>query len=322
LRMDRDAELVGRFELGDPKLAAFFAENGYAVVANSGLEQDWHAACHALLWDFLEDRTEGWRREDPATWTDDGLGLISACPDKGLVNKRGAGQNGASWLAREKCAPVFAELWGTQDLLASFDGVGLFRPWHAGVGAKTTGGWFHVDQGPDAEPPEAAAGPWLGAGPACVQGFVSLFDQDAKTGGFWCVPGSHRKHDELLPLHRAGHGDYIQPPQDHPLLDGARLVQCQAGDLVLWDSRTLHCNQPATEPPTAPADRLLRAVLYVCLTPKRWASAEDRQVREQGYEMHVTTSHWPHKNCFGFGWGRTDRNSLADASPERRALIS
>ena len=41
-------------------------------------------------------------------------------------------------------------------------------------------------------------------------------------------------------------GDFVPVPLDDPVLaGGARLVCAQPGDLVLWDSRTVHCNTPA-----------------------------------------------------------------------------
>ena len=52
---------------------------------------------------------------------------------------------------------------------------------------------------------------------------------------------------------------------------------CKAGDLVLWDSRTIHCNSPALKPPTTALgyrdDELLRAVVYTCMTPQHMATA-------------------------------------------------
>ena len=35
---------------------------------------------------------------------------------------------------------------------------------------------------------------------------------------------------------------------DEVLADGARLLHCSAGDLVLWDSRVVHCNSSAIDP--------------------------------------------------------------------------
>lgn len=49
-----------------------------------------------------------------------------------------------------------------------------------------------------------------------------------------------------------------------------KLVCCSAGDLVLWDSRTVHCNSPALEPDAQQqaVPDFIRAVAYVCMTPR------------------------------------------------------
>lgn len=41
----------------------------------------------------------------------------------------------------------------------------------------------------------------------------------------------------------------------------------EAGDLVLWDSRSIHCNCPPTSPSSDPnaKNRLKRLVAYVCI---------------------------------------------------------
>merc|ERR1711879_407068 len=112
-------------------------------------------------------------------------------------------------------------IWGTQDLLTSFDGINIFRPWHYGF-QKTFGGWFHVDQGRTKE------------GLHAVQGFVSLYDQHERTGGLVVVPGSHKRHAEVI-ASAEDDRDFVALTEEDPILRMRRqLVTCQAGDLVLW----------------------------------------------------------------------------------------
>ncbi len=135
------------------------------------------------------------------------------------------------------------------------------------------------------------------------------------------------------------------PPKVRPHLPGfktmpRKLVHCRAGDLVLWDSRTIHCNTPAPRATRASggggggglsggADgsgagaRLVRAVAYVCMTPARLASAQVRRARRAAYETRTTTAHWPHElhaGGEGTACGQTPLR-FADAPPERRAFI-
>lgn len=296
-----------RFQADDPELLAHLEEHGFAVVCDvlslSELQQ-----AESLLWKFLSEQA-GWKQGSPNTWTDESFGKIGQL-HRGLVNGRGVGQSAASWFVRTRktVRSVFAHIWRDDDLITSFDGVNVFRPWHHGF-QKTSGGWFHVDQGRTMRNLQ------------CVQGFVSLTNQGADTGGLVVIPGSHKHHDEVCQLAEDDQ-DYIEPSPNHPLLAmPKRLVACRAGDLVLWDSRCLHCNSPALVEPSAPVDKLLRAVIYVCMTPRAWSSAEDLSIRRQGYEINVTTSHWPHRNIRGFGWAKAPKLLYNEAEADRQALI-
>ncbi|CAJ1387105.1 unnamed protein product [Effrenium voratum] len=283
------------------------AEYGYAVVPQVLGAQELQVA-EDLLWDFLHAEA-AWQRRAPDTWTDDSLARLGQ-PWRGIINGRGVGQCDLSWFirTRAKVQQAFAGIWGTDELITSFDGINVFRPWHAGF-SKTEGGWFHVDQGATQQ------------GRCCVQGLVSLYDQNERTGGLVVKPKSHLRHQELCELSKGGE-DFIGVPEDHPLLElPETLVSCRAGDLVLWDSRCLHCNTPASDMPDRPRDELLRACVYVCMTPKAWCPEKALEQRRKGYELRVTTSHWPHRHVMGFGWAKAGRLCLEEAPLERRRLI-
>lgn len=303
-----DTSEAPRFTVDDPGMVQHLQEHGYVVVRGilSPSERD---TAEDLLWEFMGD-SAGWKRYRPSTWTDESFGRMGQMA-KGLINGRGVGQSDLSWFVRTRQATkaAFARIWQDDQLLTSFDGISIFRPWHRGGLAPTISGWFHVDQGTTLP------------GFQCVQGLVSLFDQGPETGGLVVVPGSHREFAEVCKLAQDT-GDYISIPEKHPLLQQPRkLVSCRAGDLVLWDSRLIHCNTPSVAPPTVSKQRLLRAVVYVCMTPRAMATAESLQQRRQGYEIRVTTSHWPHRNVMGFGWGKAPPLSYETASAERRELI-
>ncbi len=95
----------------------------------------------------------------------------------------------------------------------------------------------------------------------------------------------------------------------------------RAGDMVLWDSRTIHCNAPATtvrplvisKPATGahtgvfwrsthqarpiPEDGSVlpprRLVAYVCMTPMARLTQDIKRQRREAYFAGYTTSHWP-----------------------------
>ena len=64
-----------------------------------------------------------------------------------------------------------------------------------------------------------------------------------------------------------------------------------AGDLVVWDSRTFHQNLCCDE--DCDEERLVQ---YLCYLPKNSEENNERQqkLRKKYFEMRRTTSHWPY----------------------------
>jgi hypothetical protein len=186
---------------------------------------------------------------------------------------------------------VYARIWNTQQLLVSFDGCGIFRDWRYNPAWKTNGGWNHVDQHPIEKPNRC-----------CIQGFVSLTDQNQTTGGLIVYPNTPSRFTELSDMVKKS-GDYVKVPDTHPIMNQGKtlgkLVHCRAGDMVLWDSRTVHCNSPATaieeRDKDEPAD-LIRIVAYVSMSPTTFVNGqtldEFREKRKQMVENNCTTTHW------------------------------
>ena len=310
---------VPRFEPDDPALLIHLEEHGFAVVANALNAAEVETA-KTMLWSFLT-QAAGMKRDDPSTWG--GSFFQVGTPATGIMHAKGVGHAEHSWYVRSRTRVIaaFAHIWGIDssssssssggggggggpenELLCSFDGGNVFRPWHhpffegSQVGKstrtsliplswKTRGGWFHLDQG-RTKPDKMV----------CVQGVVTLFDANETTGGLTVIPGSHKHFKDVISDFATGDGDFVPLPPSVPILNlPKRLVRARAGDLLLWDSRTLHCNSPAVSPPTADPAELLRAVSYVCMTPKSWASEETLALRRQAFIDSVTTSHWPHE---------------------------
>eukprot|EP00622_Pseudochattonella_farcimen_P003726 FR738958.1.p1 GENE.FR738958.1~~FR738958.1.p1 ORF type:complete len:146 (+),score=5.17 FR738958.1:41-439(+) len=89
--------------------------------------------------------------------------------------------------------------------------------------------------------------------------------------------------------------DYVSVPVGDPVLAaGGGLVEANAGDLILWDSRTVHCNTPALRDDPHDSPELIRAAAHVCMTPARWAFASAISERVAAYEHSHGSSHWPH----------------------------
>jgi len=325
-------EESSRFAASDPGLVEHLDTHGYVVVKEVA-SPDEVARALDLLWDHLQGAA-GWSREDPGTWTDESFTKLGD-QFTGILHSSGIGNSDYLWYlrTRPRVKEAFAAIWGTDDLITSFDGANVFRPWHLGHGAATVGGWIHVDQGK------------LKRGRQAVQGLVAVTDQTPGTGGLVVVPGSHHHHDEFVEA-QGGSRDFVFVDQTAPGVAGVtmRLVVCRAGDLVLWDSRTVHCNSPAIGEPgadpgwaagtvtpsceaRAPAPEpappgLLRAVGYVCMTPRSKASEEILCARRRAYEERRTTSHWPHTPPSGLPGHKLLGMQQYEAAPrERQDLI-
>jgi len=231
------------------------------------------------------------RRADPSTWADNfpGDGNTGICPIAG------APHSDFAWYVRSQSAvlEVFRKIWGVDELITSFDAVNVFRPWTEALEMKTRGGWLHLDQN--------SYGPAGKRGKHCIQGLVTLLDANGSTGSLVVVPGSQNRHQELCDRAKCATGDFV-PLQhygvalDEVLRDSQPTLVCaRAGDLVLWDSRTVHANTPALGEPRHKADELLRMVCYTCMTPRAWASDNTIRARQLAYEQDVGGTHWPHE---------------------------
>jgi hypothetical protein len=72
-----------------------------------------------------------------------------------------------------------------------------------------------------------------------------------------------------------------------------KLIEAQPGDLILWDSRTIHGGLIGTR--ESGQAELARLSMCVCMTPKSKASEETLQKRKEAFQSGVNTTHWPHE---------------------------
>eukprot|EP00928_Gymnodinium_smaydae_P027285 TRINITY_DN21144_c0_g1_i2.p1 TRINITY_DN21144_c0_g1~~TRINITY_DN21144_c0_g1_i2.p1 ORF type:complete len:406 (+),score=64.26 TRINITY_DN21144_c0_g1_i2:67-1284(+) len=308
-KVSLDMEPSPRFDVGaTEQWMSYLDEHGYCVLKGAAdVKAVDRAKC--LMWDFLE-RVPGTavRRDDMSTWEKDWLPSSS----NGILGRHGFGQSAFCWHTRllPKVRQAFSEIWKSDDLLVSFDGGNVFRPWTQKQGWRTEGSWWHLDQnallpGND--------------GRVCVQGFVTFTDATPSTGGLCVIPGSHRQHKEVCER-SCSRRNFVPVASGDPVLEsGGKLVLAQAGDLVLWDSRCVHCNAPGSleaETPSAEDEakgiergegalspsELLRVVGYVCMTPAAWASQSVLDNRKNAFIRNVTLGHCPHE-CHADGEG-------------------
>jgi len=291
-----------RFELDDSAWMQHLSDHGYVVIAGA-LNQAQVATAHDLLWDHLQSPGFDWVRGREETWRAP-YDLFRCC---GILKSHGIGQSEVAWFCRTQPAVLsaFQQIWGTTQVLPSFDGLNIFRPWYRRPSWRTQDTWLHCDQGhsPDC------------AGLRAVQSFVALTDHNETTGGLCVMPGSHHLHQDWVTASHPGSAHNFCMLEDAGSLRNPirglhrQLVSCQAGDLVLWDSRTIHCNMPASAPAETVEGELLRVAVYVCCVPAAQATAHDLLLRRQAYDEGLSCNHWP---LFGDEGLHDFRNNLCD----------
>lgn len=297
---------VPRLPAGSQASLDHLESEGYVVIAGA-LSAAQAARALDLTWDYLEQLGTGIDRSDIATWGDDRWPVTTF---GGIIPGLGIGHSAAQWYVRsiESVKTAFASIWDDDDLLVSFDGMALWRPSSVDPAWQTTrgGSWMHVDQHPIARP-----------GFHCVQGAVSLLPGSAAAGGNILIPGSH-KWFSTIPERYADRLDrlpewldHFRFPADDPRLHDTPPVMChmEAGDMMLWDSRTIHCSSPGLEPVPAerPAHGLVRAASLVCMMPRARAAPGVIADRRAALATRTSTTNW----C--------DRFFSTDGYPEMQA---
>lgn len=206
----------------------------------------------------------------------------------GLFHRHAVGHEQFAWDIRAEPGVVdaFARLWGTPELIVSYDSTNISLPYGKELSGEATAPWPHVDQSP------------LRPARHCVQGIVNLAPNGPEDGGLMVLEGSTALFDEYF----ATHGN-IRPAEGWPTADwwghdeeavawfearGCKWHKVCAGpgDLILWDSRTIHYGAAAagTEP---------RVATYVCYKPASGISPEQLALKKECFANYWGTSHDP-----------------------------
>jgi hypothetical protein len=214
---------------------------------------------------------------------------------------------------------AFEKLWGTDELIVSYDTINLTLPNAAKMGGSKP--WPHVDQAPERQ------------GLNCVQGIINrslpshrmkkrgqrfltqriVSEAGPDDGGLVVMEGSAKLFDKFFKQHppdrtkgplAALHYDFY-PYQEADVKwfeeQGCKLVKvcAEPGDLILWDSRQMHYA-------VYPTTQTIRTIIYACYTPAAMASPEDLQKKKEIFERWEATTHWPHINIHSQGKAMID----------------
>lgn len=206
-----------------------------------------------------------------------------------LLQHYGIGHSQFVWDVRGSAGvrAAFARVWGTDDLITSFDGVSIHVPHeYTGRGFYRGNDWWHTDQ--------ASTRPGLES----LQGLVNLWDvrpgdatlrvltsSNAHHRAFFEAFGIEAKSD-WFKLGESAHLEFFEQKGCRKLS-----VLAAAGDLVLWDSRTMHCGG---ESHRGRAEPQMRCAVYVCMVPRCKATVAVQRRRRAIFEALRMTGHSPH----------------------------
>jgi len=196
----------------------------------------------------------------------------------GIYKFHEVGHQRHAWYIRTRpnVQRVFKELWNTESLISSFDGTCHMRPHDR----RKNNIWTHTDQAPNAK------------GFMCYQAFVSLTSNKERT--FVAYEGTHeyhRKYFEEKGIESNDNWQLIDHETIARISDKKRVLDVEAGSLVLWDSRTFHQNQYSN----GDISNEERIVQYVCFLPSNHPKNTDamHKKRLKYFQERRTTSHWP-----------------------------
>ncbi|PYI10267.1 hypothetical protein BO78DRAFT_458697 [Aspergillus sclerotiicarbonarius CBS 121057] len=267
-----------------------FFKKGYTVVKGA-IPRERADACREQALDWFQKFPFGFDINDKSTWKAETLPVMMK---GGMVLNYCAAHEKWAWEARCEQGVIepFAKLWGTNELLVSFDAVNITLPGRTDLKWKP---WPHVDQSPTRK------------GLACAQGIINLSQAGPLDGGLQLLQGSSELFERFFKEHppkpkaadAPGQFDWfgftlddVKWFEDH----GCTLIKINAepGDLIIWDSRTVHYA-------SLPQSETIRTIIYATYTPAKLATPEDLAKKVALFHQYEGTTHWPHCNIFGQG---------------------
>ncbi|KAI9023934.1 hypothetical protein DFJ74DRAFT_767469 [Hyaloraphidium curvatum] len=265
-------------------------ENGFAAVRAVTDAADIQALQNGL-WDFFEGTNPSKiSRTDPSTWAKSNWPLTS----RGLCHRYHAGHSDVAWKGRTHpgVRKAFEIVWGTHELITSYDAVGMMRPPEVlrelGEQPPPVEHWPHIDHDEEGEEVEL------------VQGFLNLWESGPDDGGLVQWLGSGPAFPEKWPaeLHEGLKGARIIGRIDQGALDRSGFRRIKAcgppGTLFLWMSTQIHCNE-AINPLRSLSIPRPRGGLYICMCPRRLVRPSQLYSHALAYRLRITTGHRPYR---------------------------
>lgn len=261
--------------------------DGYVVIKGA-IPSERAVNYQQRAFEWLKSFDKGLDIGDPTTWKTESLPVqskLNTFDNYCVVHEK------FMWDARQEPGVIepFAKIWGTHELLVSFDSLNVTFPGRKDKPPRAP--WPHVDQSP------------LKRGLHCVQGIINLSHVGPEDGSLMLLPRSSRFYDEFL--------DTQTDPTKWETKDWRRFsdkemdwwkeekglkpvkVQAEPGDLILWDSRTVHWGGEPTE-----KSDVIRTVIYASYSPAKLATKEALEEKRRVFSVYGATTHWAHDNIY------------------------
>eukprot|EP01121_Diplochlamys_sp_Union-15-3_P020787 TRINITY_DN8209_c0_g1_i4.p1 TRINITY_DN8209_c0_g1~~TRINITY_DN8209_c0_g1_i4.p1 ORF type:complete len:318 (+),score=51.19 TRINITY_DN8209_c0_g1_i4:37-954(+) len=294
-----------RFDINED-WETYLDKNGYVVIKSVASPEEVSKAID-LFWEHFSK--SGVKRDDFSTWSHWGT------DKRGIITNADVIQCAGAWYVRAlpKVKAVFQKIWKAEDMIVSMDSLLLWKPWwlNSAWTPRTEG--LHIDQNPFSKPDKC-----------CVQGMVCLYEVTEGTGGLEVVPRSHTKESQDLLRATSprlnGIGDFCIIMPRSKVITHRKLILAQPGDLILWDSRTIHGGKVGTGGNSTKENPVLaRMSQTVCMLPRHTASKDVLEVRREGFEKGYGFSHWP--NGSDITSTAKDDYKPIQLTPEQLALL-
>lgn len=266
-------------------------KEGVAIVP--GLLND--IECNELIsgmWSDIEYITQNFeipiRRDDESTWRN----WYQLYPKHSmLIQNFGLGHTQTVWDVRQnpKVVQVFADMWNTtpENMLCSFDGISFHMPPETTKRGWFKNNWLHTDQS------------YLRNDFECVQGWITAEDVNNGDATLTFLKNSHKYHGWAANrFNLAEKADWTKLTDDivqsyiQEKNCEQECIKCPKGSLVLWDSRLIHCGK---EPDKTRMHSNFRYIVYICMTPREYATEANIRKKIKAFQELRMTSHWPHK---------------------------
>ena len=198
-----------------------------------------------------------------------------------IIKQYEVGNQRFAWLVRinPRIIRIFQTIWQCNDLVTSMDGCGYMASDLTRIDKARTE-WTHVDQ-------------TMPNSTRCIQGWAALTSNSERT--LVVYRGSHLKYKEYFETRGIKHStkNWLKIDRDYlKEIVGDRVkVQVEAGDFVLWDSRTFHRNSYGEV--NNGEERLIQ---FVCMLPKHDLrnTVNMQKKRMKYFNTRRSTSHWPY----------------------------